>query len=110
MPTITDLYMQLFGRDGTAKGTDIDMSEHGRAGGVSTGHGFKYVGNISVATKITESGTTTYVAKANPNTAQSDASWQAFKIDESSGLVITWADGNDNFDNAATDLTALSYS
>jgi len=38
------------------------------------------------------------------------AAWQARKIDTSSGVVITWADGDANFDNVATDLTSLSYS
>ena len=40
--TINDLYRSLFGRSGTQKGTDIDMSEHGRVGGLSTGQAFKY--------------------------------------------------------------------
>lgn len=64
----------------------------------------------SMAVKVTYSGTTTYVAKANPGALQSSAVWQCMKIDESSGMVITWADGNANYDNVATDLTALSYS
>jgi len=60
--------------------------------------------------KLTESGNYTYVAKAPVGTAQASAAWQAFRIDETSGLVILWADANDNFDNVATDLTVLSYS
>lgn len=60
--------------------------------------------------KITESGDYTYIAKAPVGTAQASAAWQAFRIDESSGLVILYADGDANFDNIATDLTALSYS
>jgi len=61
-------------------------------------------------TKITESGNYTYVAKAPIGTAQATAGWQAYRIDETSGIIILWADGNDNFDNVVTDLTALSYS
>lgn len=61
------------------------------------------------ALKITESGTTTYVAISFPGTPVSSPLWQVKKIDESSGTVITWADGDANFDNVATDLTALSY-
>ena len=64
----------------------------------------------SMAMKITEVGDVTYVAMAAPGTAQATAKWQAMKIDESSGIVITWADGDANFDNIASDLTALSYS
>lgn len=41
-----DLYRKLFGRSGTTKGSDIDMSEQGRVGGVSTGQPFKFVQNI----------------------------------------------------------------
>lgn len=64
----------------------------------------------ALATKITVVGDITYVAIAAPGTAQATAKWQCKKIDETTGMVITWADGNANFDNAATDLTALSYS
>ena len=62
-----------------------------------------------LAVKITESGTTTYIAKAVVGTLQSSALWQVMKIDESSGTVITWADGDAFFDNVATDLTILNY-
>ena len=64
----------------------------------------------NVAMKITEVGDVTYLAVAAPGTAQATAKWQCRKIDETTGVVITWADGNANFDNVATDLTALSYS
>lgn len=64
----------------------------------------------SYTVKITTVSQITYIAKALPGTAQSAGSWQALKIDETSGFVLTWADGNANFDNVATDLTALSYS
>lgn len=64
--------------------------------------------NMSV--KVTTSGTNTYLALAKPGASQSSAIWQARRIDSSSGVSITWADGNANFDNSATDLTALSYS
>ena len=64
----------------------------------------------SMALKITESGAVTYIANAAPGTAQATAKWRCMKIDDSSGTVITWADGNASFDNVASDLTALSYS
>ena len=64
---------------------------------------------LGYAVKITVSGTTTYVGKAAAGSAQASAVWQCQKIDESSGMVITWADSNTNFDNVATDLTALTY-
>ena len=64
----------------------------------------------SMAMKITEVGDVTYIALAAPGTAQATAKWQVMKMDETTGIVITWADGDANFDNIATDLTALSYS
>lgn len=66
----------------------------------------------AVAQKITVSGDYTYIAIAPPGTAQATAGWQAKRIDESVAgtTVFTWADGDANFDNTATDLTALSYS
>lgn len=60
--------------------------------------------------KLTEDGDVTYIALASPGSSQSSAVWQARKLDQSSGLIITWADGNSDFDNVATDLTALNYS
>lgn len=64
----------------------------------------------AVALKVTVSGTNTFLAMAAAGTAQTTAKWQARKIDTSSGVVVTFADGNASFDNVATDLTALSYS
>lgn len=62
------------------------------------------------ALKITVVGVVTYVGMAALGTSQSTAKWQCKKVDETSGTVVTWADGDDNFDNSATDLTALTYS
>lgn len=65
----------------------------------------------NLATKVTISGSDIYIGEASTGTAESSASWRAQKITVSSGAaVITWADGNDSFDNIATDLTALTYS
>ena len=64
------------------------------------------------AKKITVVSSVTYIASAKPGTAQASALWQVKKIDESVAgtTVITWANGDANFDNVATDLTTLSYS
>jgi len=64
----------------------------------------------ALAIKVTVSGAITYVGVAAPGTSQSAAFWQCKKIDESSGTVITYADGDASFNNTATDLTALTYS
>lgn len=60
------------------------------------------------ARKVTVDGTDTYIAWALPGTLQAAAEWRACKIDTDG--TRTWADGNGDFDNVATDLTALSYS
>ena len=49
MSSITDLYNNLFGRKGIADGNVIDMAEHGRVGGLSTGQPFKFVAPIDGA-------------------------------------------------------------
>ena len=64
----------------------------------------------NMALKETVVGDVTYLATAAPGTAQATAKWKCMKIDKSSGTVITWADGDADFNNVATDLTALSYS
>ena len=63
-----------------------------------------------MAMKVTTVGTVSYIAVAPVGTAQSAAAWQVKKVDTTTGTVVTWADGDGNFDNVATDLTALSYS
>jgi len=66
----------------------------------------------ALAIKITESGNYTYIALAKPGTAQATNKWQVKRIDESEAgsVVVTFADGDCNFNNVATDLTALTYS
>jgi hypothetical protein len=66
--------------------------------------------NENYAVKVTVVGTVTYIGTAPIGTSPADAKWQAKKIDETTGTVITWADGDDAFDNLATDLTTLTYS
>lgn len=61
----------------------------------------------SMSVKITNSGTATYIGLASPGSSQFSSVWQAIKYDSG---VLTYADGNSNFDNVASDLTSLSYS
>lgn len=66
---------------------------------------------LGQAQKVTVVGDLTYVALAPAGTAQATAGWQAYLVTVSGGTTtVTWADGNKNYDNVATDLTALSYS
>lgn len=52
----------------------------------------------------------TYVCEAPLGTATSAASWRIKRIDETTGLVIKWADGDESFNNVADDRASLSYS
>jgi len=56
------------------------------------------------------SATVTYIGKAVPGTATSASTWQIQKIDTTSGTVITWADGNGDFDNEWDERAGYSYS
>lgn len=67
-------------------------------------------GSTKFALKLTTVGSIDYIGEAAVGTATSAASWRAKKVDSTTGIVITWADGNANFDNSATDLTVLTYS
>lgn len=54
-----------------------------------------------------------YVGTALPGTLEATTSWQIMKLTYSgTGKVtkIEWADGNDNFDNAWTGYSGLTYS
>jgi hypothetical protein len=60
------------------------------------------------ATKITTSGSITYIATAPVGSSQASAVWRAQKIDETTGTVITWADSG-NYTQVATNLASLTY-
>jgi hypothetical protein len=57
---------------------------------------------------VYESGTMLYACKAPIGAALASASWQIKRIDTSSGVVIKWAQGDSNYNNAATDLATVS--
>lgn len=77
---------------------------------LNDGQNYQTANGENLAIKMTQVGDIVYLGTAAPGTSQASAFWQACKIDSSSGTVITWADGNGEYDNVATDLTALSYS
>jgi len=62
------------------------------------------------ALRLSVSGSITYVGEASPGSAESGAVWRIKKIDESSGISVTWADGNTYYDNVWNDRVGLSYS
>lgn len=54
--------------------------------------------------------TVIYVGAADPGALDSAAVWQIVKFDTTTGVVQTFADGNDNFDNVWDNRVSLSYS
>jgi hypothetical protein len=51
-----------------------------------------------------------YIGYADPGTATSAASWRIKKVDISNYPVITWADGDTNFNNVFDNRVSLTYS
>lgn len=65
---------------------------------------------LAVRLDDTTTPSVTYVGEAVPGTAAGTSAWRIKKIDETSGLVISWADGNGNFDNNWNNRASLTYS
>lgn len=57
---------------------------------------------------VYESGDILYVCKAGIGTAAAAAAWQIMKINTASGVVITWCDSDQLYDNTATDLATVA--
>lgn len=67
--------------------------------------------STAYATRIDEaSATVTYIGDAAIGSTAAQSVWRIKKIDSSSGTIITFADGNGNFDNVWNDRASLSYS
>lgn len=69
-------------------------------------------GNVSIdesndITVLYEDGAILYVCSAAPCTALDSPKWRVKKVDATTGVIVTWADGNANYDNLATDLTTV---
>lgn len=91
------LAVMLLGEDGTtARRLKVDSS-----GSLVSGQ---------YALRIVEDGTNTYIGQADVGSATSSAVWRVKKIDSSTGTVVTWADGNSNFDNVWDNYLTLNYS
>ncbi|MBL0320556.1 MAG: hypothetical protein IPP74_14870 [Alphaproteobacteria bacterium] len=76
---------------------------------VFTPHGEQTV-QPTYATLVDDSGApVTYVGSALPGSSTADAVWQIKKLDETTGLVTTFADGDSNFDNVWDDRASLTY-
>ena len=76
---------------------------------VFDGVGLKREISKNLQTKVVTSGGYVYVCRARVGTALATAKWLVYRIDQSTGSKM-FADGNDDFDNVATDPTVLTYS
>lgn len=76
--TLTDLYPQLFGKSHLQDGNVIDMAEHGRVGGLSTGQGVKYVQVLNDAGAVVDSFGGSGSALATVTSIQGNAGSQAW--------------------------------
>lgn len=87
-------------------------SYSGGGGGSSSSSGSVAITNTNYAVRWDDTTTdnVVYVGKADIATATSAPLWQIKKIDQTTGGVITWADGNDEFDNIWDNRAALTYS
>lgn len=56
------------------------------------------------------SATISYVGQAAPGSSAAAAVWRIKRIDSTSGIIITWADGNDAFDKIWNDRATYTYS
>jgi hypothetical protein len=63
----------------------------------------------TLAVRIDEQAPVTYIGEATVGSATSGAVWRIRKIDASSGTVITWADGDTDFNNVWDDRASLTY-
>jgi hypothetical protein len=68
--------------------------------------------NIGQALRLDDTTTAnvTYVGKAKVGALEADNVWQIQKINEASGMIITWADGDEKFDNIWDNRASLTYS
>ena len=81
----------------------------------NSGVGTNIVSDAAYDVQVDDSssgGTLTYVGEANPGVSGTAESWRIKRIVDTAGTqtVITWADGNSNFDNIWTDRGTYNYS
>ena len=97
---------------GLGKPSGTDYEEHSAVGDVSTGRRFKAVQDVPNTVRVDASVEgTTYIGESKPGTAVSSPLWRVKKIVTATGITsITFADGNDFFDNVWDDRGSLTYS
>jgi hypothetical protein len=75
-----------------------------------TGSLLASMSETAYATRIDDTATPiTYIGRATPGSDPTTAVWQIQRVDETTGTIITWADGDANFNNVWSDRTSLTY-
>lgn len=87
----------------------ITREQHWHQGDDPNKPGYQRTENTLYQTYNVETASYFYVCESVVGTALSDAKWRVARIDQTTGSKL-YADANTNFDNVATDPTALSYS
>lgn len=103
MSILTDLYQQLFGKNHIQDGNVIDMAEHGRVGGVSTGQAFKHTAIID-----TTSGDAVTVTN-NKLDVNATVSIPDIATETTLDAINTKLGGLSSFTPAVYDYISLSY-
>lgn len=105
-------YQDLFGKDDPQDATVTGWAEHGRQGGVSTGVPFKRVQEVDDLTLIDEvDSNTTYIGTAKYGSTGDQAVWRIRRVLVTGTVTeISFADGDDEFDNIWDNRVSLNYS
>jgi hypothetical protein len=114
MPSLTDLYIQLFGKNHIQDGDVIEMSEHGRVGNVSTGTGFKNVYTLSPYTLELDyvgGENPIYLGSAVPGSSTASPVWQIKKItyDGNNNPTLIAVAGGAEYNQIWDDRASLTY-
>lgn len=91
------------------KVTDLSTSAKQDTGNASLASIDSKFGDYATRLDDTSTANVTYVGTAAIGQATSSATWKIKKIDTTSGVVITWADSNNNYDNVWNNRTSLTY-
>ncbi|MBI2046239.1 MAG: hypothetical protein HYT28_02370 [Parcubacteria group bacterium] len=67
-------------------------------------------GGVKYALRVATVGDIDYVGEATVGTAEGATLWRIKKVDSTSGVVITWADGDAGFNNTWTGYAGHTYS
>lgn len=110
--TLADIYRNLFGKDHLQDGNVIDLAEHGRSGGLSTGQGFKFTKKVPEKTLIdTSISGVTFIGNALPGTNDTTASWLIKRITQSdTNTLIEFPGGIAEYNTVWVSRASLSYS